>query len=487
MRSVSRAFALACTMAFAVTQGAFADEDVAAQLRALQERMQQLEDRLEATSDQLEAANERVAEQQEVIERAGLDDPAIGTSGLMGFLSDVQITGHVSTSYWYNFNDPDNNNLTGANTGLTGSLYTFNPDANQFSFDQLWFGLERPVSPEHRAGFRADVVYGKVARLAPLGNTAFGGNNLYIGQAYVQYLAETPIGDVQFLAGKFFTPVGQEVVDTTQNWFITRSNVWAMLQAIDHVGVLALHERDFDTWKGTFGVGVVNGVAVDQPDVNDAKTLLFHFAAEWDAFAMKATLIQGKETVPFPGSGFDASLDRIGNESQEFTGIDVVLNWQVNDKLATYLDANFNRYDATGGADPKAWGVAVAGRYAITDRLGAAVRADYVKSDQCYPTFPVACTIDSFGAAFQGPRVGNAFHPTILGNGVFDDADTNFWSLTGTVDYLVTDHLKIRGEARWDKVNVDTFSDDYFISDGDRVLFGADDQATIGVEAIYQF
>ena len=202
---------------------------------------------------------------------------------------------------------------------------------------------------------------------------------------------------------------------------------------------------------------------------------------------MKATVIQGKETVPFPGSGFDPSRDRIGNESHEFTGLDLVLNWQVNDKLETYLDANFNRFDADGGADPKAWGVAVAGRYSITDRLRAAVRADYVKSDQCYPTFPVACFIDSTGAALQGPRVGNVFHPTILGNGVFDDADTNFWSLTGTVDYTVTDHLTIRGEARWDKVNVDTFSDDFFISDGDRVRFGADDQTTIGVEAIYEF
>ena len=49
-----------------------ADDGVAAQLKAMQDRMSQLEDKLEATSDELAVANKRVDEQHQLIEYAGI-------------------------------------------------------------------------------------------------------------------------------------------------------------------------------------------------------------------------------------------------------------------------------------------------------------------------------------------------------------------------------------------------------------------------------
>jgi hypothetical protein len=130
-----------------------AADDVEAQLGAMQERMSQLEDRLEATEDQLARANERLGEQRSVLEKAVQTGPS---SGVTAFLESLEIGGWVSASYWYNFNDPSNDRLIDANVGTVGQSHPFSPDANQFSFDQLWFETRRtgpassPRSPTAR-------------------------------------------------------------------------------------------------------------------------------------------------------------------------------------------------------------------------------------------------------------------------------------------------------------------------------------------------
>ena len=139
---------------------AIAAEDVEARLEAMQKRMGELEARLDATTDQLEAANYQLGEQRGILDKAVATGPS---DGLTAFLESLEFDGWVSASYWYNFNEPTNNNLIGANTGVIGQAYPFNPDANQFSFDQLWFSVERPVDEENRAGFAAEIAFGKTA------------------------------------------------------------------------------------------------------------------------------------------------------------------------------------------------------------------------------------------------------------------------------------------------------------------------------------
>ena len=71
------------------------------------------------------------------------------------------------------------------------------------------------------------------------------------------------------------------------------------------------------------------------------------------------------------------------------------------------------------GTNGKAFGVAVAGRVAVTDKTGLATRVEYVTMD------------DDFA-------------------GSSDSNDTKIVSLTGTVDHSLTDNLVVRGEVRWD-------------------------------------
>ena len=162
MRWHRRLLALAAVGALGAPQVAAAD-DVQNQLQQMQQQLNKLEDRLQATTDQLQATEKKSEEQQELINKAGLTDNKAGSSKIAAFLDTLTIGGWASASYWYNANNPASGNLKNANTG--GGSNPFNPDANSFNFEQLWFELERPITPDARAGFRADIAFGQIASI----------------------------------------------------------------------------------------------------------------------------------------------------------------------------------------------------------------------------------------------------------------------------------------------------------------------------------
>ena len=101
-------------------------------------------------------------------------------------------------------------------------------------------------------------------------------------------------------------------------------------------------------------------------------------------------------------------------------------------------------------------GLAVAGRYAWSDKLGTALRLEYVKDDRAYFGFP-------------------------------DDAQ--IWSITATTDYSLTEHLIVKGEIRHDGGTVRRNSDHLFIDSDDEVpgIFTNPNQTLFGAQVIYTF
>jgi hypothetical protein len=405
-----------------------------------------MQERLSAVEDQLQAANARVAEQQKVIQEAGLATPGVGADGskLQGWLNSLTFDGWVSASYWYNFNDPDNDALVNANRGVAFQSNPFNPDANQFSFDQLWFQFGKPASEDSRAGFFAEIAYGKTAGLLPFGNASEGGNSLYLPSAYIEYL--TPFGPtVKF--GKFQTLIGAEVAAAPFNFNISRGLVYNIFEPIDHTGILMtgpVGESGFD-----YGFAVVNDVFKSQSTVSDGKAYLLHggYADPEGLWSLGLNTIYG---------AVSSSLGPPGDEEARRGIVNLLFKMNPTEQLSFYVNYDYSwndgDYDGVGGA--AGHGVSVAGRYAITEKLGAAVRAEYVKVDKGF---------------------------------LFSD-DGTLWGLTGTVDYALTDHLTVRGEIRWDQGSLTGAPNDLFISDsGQGYVYTEDDQAVIGVEAIYRF
>lgn len=445
--------------------------DVQDQLQQMQNRLQQMEDRLQATNDQLGAANQRVEDQAQLIEGAGLTDTRGASSGLGCLVCDWTIGGWVAASYNYNLNDPqdaDRGGLSGTNTGTSpsGSALFFDPlhpDHNSFALDQVWFEIEKEVSEESRAGFRTDFVYGKTAKYlnggGPFNSSINDDTALYIHQAYVQYAPPVgPEGTVMKF-GKFATLVGAEVAGTIYNYNITRGQLWNLLQPIDHIGVMAggpIGESGFD-----WALGGVNGFAQDDADINDGKSVTWHLGWANDQFSLGTNGIWGPETAGFDGD--EAGL------------VDLIAKWNPSDRFGMYINGNFAWMDEPQGTDldPYAWGVSIAGRYGITERTGFALRGDYVE--------------DSDGFVLFSGRTGGLQGAS----GNIAELD-RVWSVTGTLDHLLTDQLMVRAEARYDKVSLEDSDNEVFFQNtylgGNGGGAGDEsDQITLFFEVVYNF
>jgi len=446
------ASAALAALSFGPSLAMASDADVARQLQDMQQRMQQMEDKLQATNDQLDSANQRVEEQSQLIEDAGLAETRGSSNGLPGFLGEITVGGWVAASYLYNINDPNDasrDGLQDTNTGLNGRYYPFHPDHNSFSLDQVWWEIERPIDEEHRGGFRFDTAYGKTAAMlgGPNNRDNRDDSAFYISQGYVQYLA--PLGDgVTFKMGKFNTPIGAEVAQTVYNWQITRGALYTLLQPIDHIGITAGYtfgDSGFDAM-----IGGVNGFLPDDPDRNDAKSILGNVGWANDSVSVDVSGIWGGENTGFDGG--------------ETGLVDAVVKLKASDRLAFWINGDYAWLD---DSDNAAWGVAAAGRFGITDRTGISLRGEYVADVDEYLGF-VGITGDNGGLGFD----------TLADTGI----DT--WGITATVDHLLTDHLMIRAEARYDNINKDDTDNDEFWENSDDIQ---EDQIVIGAEVIYNF
>lgn len=453
-------------------------EDVQDQLRQMQDRLQAMEDKLQATNDQLGAANQRVEEQAALIEGSGLAEGRGASSGLGCLVCDWRIGGWVAGSYNYNLKDPNDaenpfapadGDLSGTNLGNGGLFYDpLHPDHNTFALDQVWFEIEKEVSEESRAGFRADFVYGKTAKWLN-GGGAWGGfgsddpwwddTALYLHQAYVQYAP--PIGPegtvVKF--GKFATLIGAEVAGTIYNYNITRGQVWNLMEPIDHIGILVggpIGDSGF-----SWALGGVNGFTPDSPDRNDRKSVTGHLGWANDQFSVGVNGIWGGEN-----QGYD------GDESGL---VNLIAKWTPSDRFGMYINGNFAWMDEPQGTnlDPYAWGISLAGRYGITERTGFALRGDFVRDEDGY----ILCSGKRGG--LQGTSGCN------FTNFVNTQEIDQVWSVTGTLDHLLTDNLMVRAEARWDLVDLDQGPSDIFAQNNN--YWTEDDQITLFLEVVYNF
>jgi hypothetical protein len=464
-------------------------EDVQTQLQQMQQQMQKMQDQLQATNDQLKAANQRVDAQTKLIQDSGLAETRGATNGLPGFLGSLTINGWVAGSYNYNLNDPnDHNNPNGglafANGGATGQFYPLHPDQNSFSLDQVWFGLEREVSEDNRAGFRADLLIGNTAKY--VGGSCGSSTDVscfYVDQAYVHYLAPVANG-IDFKFGKFDTPIGVEVLATPYNWNITRGDVWSLLEPINHIGIQMggkIGESGFD-WM----IGGVNGFAPDSPDINDGKSVIGHLGWSSDKASVGLNTIWGPETF-----GYDGDQGGVVN---------LLLKWMPSEKFSMYLNSDFDYMNAPQGTglNPYAFGFSLAGRYAITDRTGIALRGEYVKDHDGF----LACSGLLGGlqipSALGVPPSAPAGSPSGSNCGGVATANPpnfdNVWGVTATVDHLLTDQLMIRGEARYDNVDITTINsignfnqDSYFNQNSHYPGTAQDYQVVLAVEVIYNF
>ena len=435
---------------------ALAEGEMTSSMASMEARLLALEDKLAASEATIAAQSHILRAQQPVAAEGGLDD----------FLKSLEIGGHVSASYTYNFNKPDQN-IGNAGAGAdhgTQPLNQFNTDHNTFSFDAAKIELGKPVNDHGDAGFQLDILFGDNAgtlRTQSLGLGAttaraettrdLADNSVFIDQAYVSYNFE----GVELNMGKFYTWMGAEVMDSVENANISHSLIFTAGIPLWHTGIRAGGELG----EGIdWGVGVVNGFN-NVTDYNDNKGIIGLLGWQDEMFEVTGTVFVGSEgvraqatpNVPAaellcaPG-GVGGGADCVGDDSHKTWIWDVVARAAPSDEMSFWVEGNYGTSDGDTlvasvfgpmkANNGKWYGFQAGGQYDFMENAYVAVRGELFHDDNgarlpftTSPPFPVQLS---------------------------DDVDVT--EFTVTLGYKLADNLLARFEYRrdwWDS-NPDT-------------------------------
>lgn len=429
-------------------------------------RMSDLEQQLNATNDALAASNAKVDQQQKMLSKLGTSNQSGPMLALSNFLTETTFEGWVSTSWFYNTNDPDSGRGMGANGGTIGAN-PYHSNSNSFQVDQVWFSMSNEATAESRGGFEIDIVYGEAADRLAVG---IEGNSLfdYLYNANVSYLAPITDAGIKITAGRFETHTGTESAQDPYNFNVTRGLLYT-LQPRNFTGVKISSKYD-NGLDWMLGLSNNSGYATldtnpyallpnaQNYDTDEEKAFLFRVGYEVsDKLSVAVNGLYGGNCATQdptldgllgePG-GCGITIDstgrsNTGNNDRQIL-VDFTMNWDPSDKLSTWVNVDYMApaNDRRSGK-PYAVGLAAAGRYAVTDATGIALRGEYIRSNDNYLGLAVPINLATIAPDFINGNLPGGLTPI---PGWYQE-DQNLWSLTATLDHALTEHLSVKGEV----------------------------------------
>jgi len=149
-------------------------------------------------------------------------------AGLTAVLGGANLTAQADIYYGYNANNPASG---------TTAVQPFESHTNSFGLNLIEFQLDKPVSASSRLGYRASVGFGDAMTVVQNVDGIISSTQ-YLKEGYLSYLA--PIGSgLQIDVGKWVTPAGFEVIETSSNWLYSRGIVFYNAIPFDHFGARA--------------------------------------------------------------------------------------------------------------------------------------------------------------------------------------------------------------------------------------------------------
>jgi hypothetical protein len=367
--------------------------------------------------------------------------------------------------------------------------------------------MSNEATPESRGGFEIDIVYGEAADQLAIG---MEGNSIfdYLFNANVSYLAPITDAGIKITAGRFEKHIGSESAQDPYNFNITRGMLYT-LQPVNFTG-LKLSSKYESGIHWMVGASNNSGYATldtnpyalapnaHNYDTDDEKVLLWTLGLQAsDAFSIAFNGLYGGDCATSdptiggfvegtPG-GCGVTMDGNGQlkakSKDRQVVLDLTVNWDPSDRLSTWLnfDYMFPTNDGRTG-DPKAFGLAAAGRFGITDATGVSLRGEYIYSQDNYmglalPILNPATIVADAAAWFGGSGPGSPY------------VDYEVWSLTATLDHALTDHLSMKAEVVYQEGNARHMNnDDVFFCNDKCVPDGLDQrQVLVGAQMTYEF
>ena len=348
-------------------------------------------------------------------------------------------------------------------------------DRNEFQLNQLYFALEKATKAgdcDWDLGGRLDLMYGTDARWyesAGLERTSGGKekwvtNERFYHLALIQAYGEIAFDDWKAKFGKWNTPMGYEVVDSTANFFYSHSYMCLYGMPFTQTGLLATKTVDeqlsyslgfstgwdnfFDNQQRVDFVGSINLTSCDK-----RSNLVF-------------TIITGDERTTDP--------DALPIESNR-TAYDIVFTRKLTDRLAWTIEHNFG-IQQKGAYDPNWETVATrAGQwYGITNYLTYQLSCDWWLGGR-FEWFrdPDGTRVLPVGDTLTGGTSNSASNVGYEGN---------FYEYTIGLNYkpVCNPNLVVRPEVRWDHFDGQTNNAPF--KDGNK-----NDQFTFAIDATIKF
>jgi len=387
-------------------------------IETLEKRIQVLESGQPSTAPSLVTRTDVEAIVSEKVAQAKQE----GGFQLPAALQGITMSGFVDTTYVYNTNRPD----AGTNTGRV-----FDTEANSFGVQAAKLAFEKLPEKTGGVGFRMDMLIGQDAKVLNNGTNGFVDDGHFdLEQAYIDVMA--PLGKgLDIKAGKFVTLHGAEVIESKDNWNVSRSFLFGYAIPFTHTGVRASYPIS-DTLTGYFGI---NNGWDDVKDNNKSKSVESSLA--WTP----------KDWISFNLAGMYGP-EQAGNNHSNRALVDFVTTYKPFEKLTFRLNADYAAdEDAVAAGEDGFWsGVAGYVRYDFNDKWSLSNRVEY----------------------FSDPK----------GLRVVAGTNEDLWENTVTLELRPYKNLITRLEYRYDQSTAQIYT---------LNSKSTDHQSTIGVEAIYTF
>ncbi|MFH1874620.1 MAG: outer membrane beta-barrel protein [Pseudomonadota bacterium] len=322
---------------------------------------------------------------------------------------------HNNQGVTYNVFDGDN---AGYGPGVMGKYEGQAPAASTdyfgFFVDEVELDLMKSFGENIR--LRADLDFGRVAS-SGLNTAAF-----VLEQAYAT--ANIPVGNgIEFLLGRFNTPIGFEAADVIDNYTISKSAI-SYLRPINTTGAKIYYAFN-DLVDLHFYV--VNSLTQDSDaKINDVPSLGLRLGFNWGD--------DGESTLGI--SPFFGPETRASNKHFTFGG-DVDLNWWVTEEFALGAEALFRRDNAFGAG------------VSNTEYLAGLLNLHYAFSDVWDGTLKY-CFAKQFDPG-NYRLAGLAANPLNAWNNL-TGAEQSMHQIALAGGYAIADGAKLKLEGRFDMV-----------------------------------
>lgn len=373
-------------------------------------------DRLKKLEDENAALKSRLDSLEQMAKKEGiLTESATNT---VRALSPIQLSGFVTSSYFYDTSNPKSGTSPG---------YLWNRKSDSFALNKVKLTIASPAversGDSWGVGYRASMIFGQDAAIVNTKSSTVGFSSLR--EAYVELNA--PIGTgLNFKAGELISLLNYESGDggavndnfsQGYQWFYTGNPPAAGAQL----------GYTFTDWLDA-KVRLQNGLYAGPIDNNQSKTVMA-------SIGVKPTDKIWMNFVGFTG--------RENDSLRIVQGVSLLGGWSVTDKFHVGTELDYFDFNI-GHKDHAVWSTGGWFSYALTDKVGAAIRAEYLSD-----TDGVDASADPLGFA---PNAGQ-----------------DISSVAFTFNIKPLPQVKIQPEIRYDHSSLS----DAFGSKKDRVVVGA--------------